>query len=144
MFRALKIFLLWLMIATLPIQGVASIVKATCGPRHHAVSDVAATAEHSHANADADHSHAPNGMGTINAAAAMADDVGEISDSSSVPQAAYCSACATCCVGAVAPPPSVSLTPAFLTVEAAVLPSVVSFAGIIPAAPERPPRHLSA
>jgi hypothetical protein len=35
MIRVLKTLLLWFLIATMPVQGIAAVVQASCGPRHH-------------------------------------------------------------------------------------------------------------
>lgn len=142
--RVLKIFLLWLLIAALPLQGMAAVIKASCGPRHHDMSSVLMVmGEHSHHEAAGPHHH--DDAGNI----VVADDAQKASaqhdaDASQGPHLSYCSACAACCFGAAAPPPSVSLVPVFSTAETAVIPPVVSFTGFIPAGLERPPRHVSA
>jgi hypothetical protein len=142
--RVLKTFLLWLLMAALPLQGMAAVIKASCGPRHHDMSSVLTVkGHHSHDEAAGPHHHDDAGNVVI------ADDAQKASAKKSPeakqgPHLSYCSACAACCFGAAAPPPSVSLTPVFSTVESAVIPPVVSFTGFIPAGLERPPRHLSA
>lgn len=141
--RFLKTFLLWLLIAALPIQGAAAVIQASCGPRHHGMSVVAIADDHHHGAGQAVHSHSADSMNIMDEKAEDVDK-GATSKTVKLPVSSYCSACSACCAGAVAPPPSVSLTPTFLTVEAAVLPPVVSFTGFIPAGPERPPRPVSA
>lgn len=144
MIRIFKTLLLWLLIAALPVQGMAAVIKSSCGPRHHGMSSVMMEmGEHSHDQATGPHHHdeAEN--------VAVADDAQKASakktaEAKQGPHLSYCSACAACCFGAAAPPTSISLTPDFSPVEAAVLPPVVSFTGFIPAGLERPPRHLSA
>lgn len=145
MFRVFKTFLLWLLIAALPIQGAAAVIKASCGPRHHGVSIEASVSDHHHSVGTLAHGDVSAEMVAVDNEAVVAFALTEQADSSpKLPVSSFCSACAACCAGAVAPPPSLSLTPTFLVVEAAVLPPVVSFTGFIPAGPERPPRHLSA
>ncbi|WP_194725302.1 hypothetical protein [Noviherbaspirillum malthae] len=142
--RVLKTFLLWLLIAALPLQGMAAVIKASCGPRHHDMSSVMMMkGHHSHDEATAPHQHDDAGN-TVVADDAQKASAKKSAEAKQGPHLSYCSACAACCFGAAAPPPSVSLTPDFSTVEAAVIPPVVSFTGFIPAGLERPPRHLSA
>jgi hypothetical protein len=143
--RVLKTFLLWLLMAALPLQGMAAVIKASCGPRHHDISSSMLTVMGNHSHDESVGPHHHDEAGNI----VVADDAEEASSSKSAeskqgPHLSYCSACAACCFGAAAPPPSVFLTPVFSTVEAAVIPPVVSFTGFIPAGLERPPRHLSA
>jgi hypothetical protein len=143
--RFLKTFLLWLLIAALPIQGIAAVVKASCGPQHHNMaSAMMNVVEHHHDSNAASHQHDiadMNSAADIETAANVADDS---PNSKHVYKTSYCSACAACCVGAAAPPPSTSLTPTFNKVEVAVASPVVSFTGFIPASLERPPKHFSA
>lgn len=142
--RFLKTFLLWLMIAALPVQGAAAVFQASCGPRHHGSPVVAAAegADQHHA-VSAPHTHDGADAEPGSDRAQNDEKVASIKPAK-LPVSSYCSACSACCAGAAAPPPSISLTPTFLTVEAATLSAVVSFGGFIPAGPERPPRHGSA
>jgi hypothetical protein len=143
--RILKTFLLWLLIAALPLQGMAAIIKASCGPRHHSLSPVTmSVVEHHHDGSAAPHEH----VNVIADGTTVDFEVANKTDSKSadgepVHKTSYCSACAACCTGAVAPPPAVSLNPAFIAVEATVIPPVDSFIGFIPAGLERPPRPVS-
>ena len=144
--RILKTFLLWLLIAVLPLQGMAAVIKASCGPRHHDTSlAVMKVAEHHH---DADVAAHQHDSSDANIAAVGVEDADTASHHSSsakqIHKTSHCSACAACCMGAVAPPPSLSLPPVLSTIEAAPLLSAVSFTGFIPAGLKRPPRHLFA
>jgi hypothetical protein len=128
--RVLKIFVLWLMIATLPIQGWAAVVKASCGPAHHAAMsttmDHASHGHHDMASAGEHHANAPE-------SAPSASQVDA--------KSAYCSACAACCAGAVAPPAVATkiISPDYSeTVHLAASVSVISF---ISPSLERPPRQ---
>jgi len=140
--RVFKTLLLWLLMAALPIQGMAAVVKASCGSRHHAMQNAAPVAaqvvEHHHDAGSASHAH--HAFDTVSA--------GEPGDGSPdvkpVQKTSYCSACATCCIGAAAPPPTVFLASIVTSVEAAIAPPVISFTGFIPAGLERPPRPHSA
>lgn len=147
MFRTFKTFLIWLLIAALPIQCLAAVVKASCGPRHHSFSPVVMNvAEHHHDNGAAPYRHHSVDTEAVPDASAVSDAASEDASSMETPthKISYCSACAACCFGAVAPPSSPAWTPAFSSKESAVIPPKVSFVGYIPAGLERPPRHLSA
>jgi hypothetical protein len=56
----------------------------------------------------------------------------------------FCSSCASCCVGAVAPPVSLNHTLPPSLPETVHILAAPLIAGFIPAGPERPPRHVSA
>ncbi|WP_151638762.1 hypothetical protein [Noviherbaspirillum aerium] len=143
--RVLKTFLLWLLIAALPIQGMAAVIKASCGPRHHDIpSAMMSVVEHHHDSAASPHQHDladMNASADIENAATTADDS---QNSKHVHKTSYCSACAACCVGAVAPPSFQSMTALLTKGETVVVPQLVSFTGFIPASLERPPKHFSA
>lgn len=121
--RALIRLLLWILIAALPLQGGAAAFMS-CGSgtapsytaEHHNGDTFTAAREEHCAQSGAGHLSAPHGK---------------------------CSHCASCCVGAAAPPavPSV-LTPTTFTTFAgsAVEPAMTAY---IPATLERPPRRLS-
>jgi hypothetical protein len=163
LFRTL---LIWLLVLTVPAQGVAAATMAFCGPDHHggeaaAVRLIAgssadlvaaqgqghvhaqaadgATARHAHHDHHAMGSSAGgDGDGADGQAPALADH-GASHDSS----AHKCSACASCCsVGAilnsVLDVPAPALVP---TVFSAVVPVVVAFAAD---GPDRPPRRVLA
>lgn len=145
--RVLKTFLLWLLIAALPIQGMAAVVKASCGPQHHDMSSSMSTNGIAHLHDDGVLAHHES----HDANAAIPDPHPDLevhvaetsSDTGHTYKTSYCSACAACCVGAAAPPTRVSLAPVLSTVEVAVNPPVLSYTGFIPAGLERPPRLLS-
>lgn len=121
--RALIRLLLWILIAALPLQGGAvafmscgSTTAPTYSVENHG-GDAAAAAHEEHcAQVGAAHLNAPHGK---------------------------CSHCASCCVGAAAPPtvPSVLMPATFSTLAgSAVEPAMTAY---IPATLERPPRRLS-
>ena len=137
--RMLKTFFLWLLLATLPLQGVAAVVKATCGEKHHSMMvdshdhhhDHAGTSPHHHGDA-ADH------------ALASQDSSSTTADTDDVAKAATCSACAACCVGASAPPSSLDPIPELPASASLVISPAVAFVLHIPASLERPPQHTLA
>lgn len=132
--RVLKTFLLWLLLAALPLQGFAAAVQTSCDPlAHHGSSEIGIQAQsHHHESDDATE------PSTEASAKLTGDSVGTKHKSS------FCSACATCCVGAVAPP-SVSL---LIRVYSSAFPVVSSLSplvtGFIPAGLERPPKRITA
>lgn len=148
--RFVRQLLLWFLIAALPVQGMAAIIKANCGPRHHAVSvSASATTEMPHGHV----SHFHEGQTAsdfhhtieVNENDAVAEDSMASEPSQFAGHyATYCSACAACCTGAVAPPASLSAVPTPDIGEATAIPPVTSYLGFIPASLERPPKPFSA
>lgn len=140
--------MLWLLLAALPLQGMAAVVKASCGPVHHqSLPAVVSSAVHhhaAHAGASEAHHHAGDPAVTHDPHDHAGDDSATAEASPDGHQHSFCSACAACCFGAVAPPLAVSWHPAFINSEAVVLPPYFRFTGFIPDGLERPPRHLSA
>lgn len=134
MTRLLKTFLIWLLMAALPLQGLAAVVSASCGPNHHSPSMVMADADAHHHDGGSAHHH-----GDSEAAAALAG--GAPGDTENTQQASSCSACAACCVGATAPPSSLGLASADRISESVVSSPAVAFIGHIPASLDRPPQH---
>ena len=99
--------------------------------------------EHHHAPDTEAHSHS-SGLAAMEQQSDAANSIELADETPKLPLSSFCSACAACCAGAVAPPPTVSLDPAVFSARASVLPPVVSFVGFIPPGPERPPKHVSA
>jgi hypothetical protein len=140
--RFLKILLLWLLLAALPFQGMAAAMQAACGPAER--SDSAGTAmsmqPHHHDGDAADMAHAGAADGHTATKSPLSSD-----ESPDTRQAhSGCSACATCGVGAAAPPPALDLP----AVHGDSLPAVISpiplVAGIVPGGLERPPKRVTA
>lgn len=123
----------------LPVQVAASSIKMTCGPGSHMSSENAAELPHSHhesVNDHANHDHSTDGV------------TGEISGADQTGmngtfKGSYCSACAACCIGAVAVSAIPDWSPSSSSVFAPVLASVPSLNGFIPPGPERPPRPFA-
>ncbi|WP_283441370.1 hypothetical protein [Noviherbaspirillum suwonense] len=131
--RVLKTFLVWLLLAALPLQGFAAAVQASCGPAaHHDAAEITMQTESHHHEGDA-----PDSVTVV--AAKSAGDSADIKHKGSL-----CSACAACCVGAVAPPS----VPALISAYSSSLPEVISpsplVTGFIPAGLERPPKRITA
>lgn len=118
-------YLLWLLIAALPLQGGAGAFMS-CNPGSEQTHSSSHHGDESaiEAHADSHHEHCDEG-GSDHAGA----------------QHGKCSHCASCCVGAAAPPaiPSEVLPATFSTfATVAVEPAMTAY---IPATLERPPRR---
>ena len=132
--RVLKTFMLWLLLAALPLQGFAAAVQASCGPMaHHGSSEMVMQAE--------SHNHEGDGAASASIVAA-AKSSGGLADAKH--KSSFCSACATCCVGAVAPPSVSILTPVYSNSLPVIFSPVPLVAGFIPAGLERPPKRITA
>jgi hypothetical protein len=143
----LRTFLLCLLMAALPLQGLAAVVKASCGPAHHGLSSatVAAQADH-HAQAGATHQdhHDQDQLASVSSATAAAASPDGGSAQADFHASSYCSACAACCTGAVAPP-SAALSDSSVDAADSGAPSAVPLvAGFISAGLERPPKRIFA
>jgi len=139
--RAVRFVLTWLLVLTLPLQGVAAATMAACGSRHsnHAaasghsrISGAVSAVHHAH-GLDIAHSHGHHAADPpAHDRAGLVDDDGH-----------KCSACASCCLNAVVPTGGIS----FGAIE---LPDLfTALVGSTPAAymtdgPERPPRRFLA
>ncbi|HEV2612310.1 MAG TPA: hypothetical protein VGU61_18755 [Noviherbaspirillum sp.] len=151
MTRFFKTLLLWLLIAALPVQGMAAVVKASCGPQRHDNASAKMLSHSHHHHTHAAHHH--DGHGDEHAASHpvttaddmhAADAMDGATDSEHVHKSASCSACASCCAGAAAPPSMRAWTPPFQHGETVLLLPEVSFTAFFPSGLERPPRPFSA
>ncbi len=130
--RAFHTFLLWLLIAALPLQGFAAALQASCGTSaHHAAAETAAPAQ-SHAQ----HDH--------EASAGHHDDTGDTGDIAAKHKHSSCSACAACCIGAIAPPSASLASMAYSNARPAVSAPAPLLTGFIPPGLERPPKRVTA
>ncbi|HYD81868.1 MAG TPA: hypothetical protein VEC06_18865 [Paucimonas sp.] len=145
MHRALKSFLIWLLLAALPIQGIAAAAMLSC----RAMQSVAATPEAAHAE-HAHHGNAAHAQHEAFDETALADRTDDADGAHSGHHSSgkhdastSCSACAACCIGA-APLPAASNWAAVPNgSEAVVVAPVPLMTGFIPAGLERPPRFLA-
>jgi hypothetical protein len=142
MFRVLKTLLLWLIIVALPAQGVAAVIKSSCGPRHHSLMAVASLGVYHHDHDAGSHHH--NAIPAHVTLDDVAPDTSASSDSLSTAKSSYCSACAACCVGAVAPPAASLWVPANIRPERIVLSPESGVVSFIPSGLERPPKRIPA
>ena len=142
----LKKYLLWLLIAVLPIQGFAAVVQRSCSSGHMVVaSAVLETAEPGQSVHDME--AAPASQLAVSEHDKCAEDT---ADSSKEPSGSHaykhgsCSACASCCVGAAAPPVFDSFALPSNTPELRRASGIAPVIGFIPDSLERPPRHPAA
>ena len=134
MTRILKTFLLWLLIAALPLQGFAAAVQASCGPMaHHDQAETAMSVQSHHHEGDG----ATDSV-KVAATKSSGDSAGAKHKSS------FCSTCATCCVGAVAPPSVSVLPPIYSSSVPAISAPSPLVTGFIPSGLERPPKRITA
>jgi hypothetical protein len=135
--RTLKTFLLWLLIALLPLNAVAGSLGLVCSPVHQQSQDPTSAGVVHQArmvNAHADTEHAGHVADSNAAADSLVPDVEKHPHTS-------CSACSAFCLGVVAPPSTDLTVPSFDGSDVA-LPSPAAFAvGFIQDGPQRPPRH---
>jgi hypothetical protein len=148
--RVFKHLLLWFLMAALPVQGMAAIIKANCGPRHHtsfsigmAAPEKAMVHELVH-DAHLSDTHAQAASEWDETKSAETENSLTNSDEPPNHSASYCSACAACCAGSVAPPVAISSLPGADSVGGAVVYLPDSYLGYIPAGLDRPPKSFSA
>jgi hypothetical protein len=141
MSRFFKTFLLWLLMAALPLQGFAAGIGTSCGQiAHHGPSESAAPAPPHHHDGDAanvhhhDAAHGASMHHPMSADKSPATRHGHHS----------CSACMACCHGVVAPASTLFLTPWHSASLPAVTAPAPLLTGVIPAGLERPPKRIAA
>jgi hypothetical protein len=141
MIRTLKTLLLLFIVVALPVQGLAAVVKASCGPGHHGSLSAVVAKTHHH---DAAPTHQHDEGSDHAAADSVPAGAKSVADRTTVSKCAYCSACATCCFAAVAPPSALLLIPVHSSSENVVTSPSPWVAGFIPAGLERPPKPIFA
>ncbi len=135
----LRSFFLCLLIVSLPLQGIAGVARFECGMAHHPLTaagepggmqmDTTAAVD-SH---DGEHGHAAEPAQSVASPDQDCDDNGSHARSG-------CGTCASCSIGAYAPPPVMTVTAVEEAVSTALQFSSSSFTGHVPARIERPPR----
>lgn len=135
-----KILLLWLLMALLPLQGIAAVVRTSCCPENTTAAASLSTAQPSQLMA-AGHVHHEN-MAAFDMDAKPAPH--HSTDHSNHHKNVSCSTCDSCCVGAFAFTPASLQFPlgAKSPLETLAPPPLLS--GYIPDGLERPPRQISA
>jgi hypothetical protein len=142
----LKTFLLWFLMATLPLQGVAATAKALCSEQPsgnttafmfhaaHGIPAASALSLHSHdmvLSMASDDKH-------------MHEQAGSERHSQQHHKHTVCGVCASCCIGATAPPLALaSMSPQVDVQSVSILPSLL-MASFIAAGLDRPPKPVIA
>ncbi|TFW13344.1 hypothetical protein E4L96_19795 [Massilia arenosa] len=117
---AIRALILWLLMLTVPLQGVAAATMLVCADTDQTVLSVAGSAQHMHADVNAEgHSHTT---------------VHDIHHGSH-----KCAACGACCLGAIAPPVH-QLAGAHAGSDSPAASSLPFVTEVTHAVPERPPR----
>lgn len=142
----LRLLTVWFIAIALPVQGIAGVTMAHCGPSHERMAVSADEGHPPHAGHDGAASHHHD-------ADAVADEMTAASDhTASSPSEAKgahpaqlgkfkCSSCAACCAGAALPSAALRLPPA-PAVAATFDGAVVTVDAFASDGPERPPRTL--
>jgi hypothetical protein len=140
--RMLKTFLLWLLIAAVPVQAIAAMAGMSCGPAH-ASAAVSQAADHL---LDQQEQHAHHAMSDSSTPGSQAHPVEADTSTEHHGKAphAKCSACSAFCIGAVAPPSPIQTNLAPKGSGAKVTSNPPSITEFSPEGRKRPPRHLSA
>lgn len=140
--RSIKTFLVWLLLAVLPLHAVAAS-RMSCGPVHpqssQSLIDVSSQSHEYMADAHAHHGGEHAGQPEDNLVDAEPVD----SKAGNKPHFT-CSACSAFCLGAVAPPSTHLAVPAFDDSNAVIVAPAAFAVGFIQDGPQRPPRHQSA
>lgn len=133
--RLFKTFVLWLMLAVLPLQGFAAALQASCGPSQEQVISHATTMSGHHDMMVAHAKELTDGAQHKHAGGAGKKHQHENS---------ICSACAACCVGASVPPTAFTLPSAAFVADVYFIYPTAICAGITLAGLERPPKRYNA
>lgn len=143
MLRLLKILLLWMLFAALPVQGFAASMGMSCGQGHEKA-PAAAVSMHVMTDAGMHHRHEGGDDDRHAAGLAHVGSADHAGDHGAHPHThTSCSACAACCTGAAAPPLAFSPLPALTGGDGTFLAPLPLFVGVVPAGIERPPRAVS-
>lgn len=94
MSRAVRAFLVWVMVFAMPLQGMAASMMFACGPSHERMLRGLAEAS-AHDHAAAGHDHAAHAGHAAHATADTAQD--DSGGPATQPMDLTCSACAACC-----------------------------------------------
>lgn len=142
MTRTFKTFLLWLLMALVPLQAGAAAMGMSCGAAHQQSMSVAlpAPAGHDEHGSGMDHQHDTTGEAAMVADTALS----EASMTSEGLTHSSCSACSDFCIGAFAPPPALAAIPTFNGAESVVISHAALVVGFVPDGLKRPPRSISA
>ena len=141
--RVVWSLLIWLLIAVLPLQGIAAGIRMSCVVDAGSVVAPETAVLVAQLNMSAHHHHAGMSHAGMDAKSVPTPDAHTV-DHLNHHKNASCSSCGSCCIGAFALPVpcNISLNDAQASVNI-VSPSPL-VAGYIPDGLERPPRQISA
>jgi hypothetical protein len=143
MIGAFKTFLLWLLIAALPLQGFAAVISSSCGPEQQWVTPTSGGAHHDEAT-DVLHHHPDAGALDSDTKASSAEPISHASDHVHHHKTAFCGSCGSCCASAFALTSAIARAPVVAQSGAQVVAPAPLVTGFIPDGLERPPRPFSA
>lgn len=126
-----RLVMLWILIVSLPVQGIAASVKLPC------------TMSHASAVSQAEVSDDCHEAGMVMTTAHVSDVSAHQDmpcDQGSHQKHSTCRACSACCVGAAAPPPFEMSVPPVEHFANDYISPTSSITGWIPSRIERPPR----
>lgn len=147
----LKLLIVWFIAIALPVQGMAGVTRAHCGPSHGRMGAAMEASPHQHMDHDADAAHHHDADAADGAGAADVADVATLAGHDTATQAKAqagqladpaqykCSSCAACCAGSALPSaaprlPQAKAAPAVFAEEPVTVDAFASDG------PDRPPR----
>ena len=135
----LRLYVLYLLLFSLPVQGIAGVARIACGMAHDSpvvsnISQVDVSIAVLVASNVPERGHYHAG------AVAPTDSQSEDCDDAGSRHRTSCGTCSGCSIGAYAPPPALAVTAANEAANGAEELSPSSFSGHIPSRIERPPR----
>lgn len=137
MSKSLRHFVLWLLMAWLPVQGMAAAVMPPCAMAHRGMSSVSVNGSQ-----PCDESAMAMESKDNSQVGLQDSDVHDQSTQGSVHKSS-CSHCAGCTFGAFAPPSVAAFASTGAPSSVVLLPSSDPFTGFISARIERPPRYAA-
>ena len=133
-------FLLWLLICLVPLQGIAASARSSCGPDHQLASFSSDALAHDIGNGTSHH----DAMLHAHAAPADASHTETGVDHAHKHKSAFCGTCGSCCIGAIALPSKTDWELPATTVSIDIISPAPLLTGYIPNGLERPPRYAPA
>ena len=137
-----RLLIVWCIAVALPVQGVAGMTMAHCGPGHERMGAAVDATAHRHADPEAGaahHQHAGKAVAASLAGHASHDMADAPSDPVSDLAQYKCSSCASCCAGS-ALPPAMLRVPNAVAAQAVFAEKGVTVAAFASDGPDRPPR----
>ena len=137
----LRFLMIWLLIATLPMQAMAAATRVTCSAVHglSAAADVSIQTGLADSRSHVHHAAMPaEDMAAEPASHTASDHSG---DHSNHHKNTACGNCGACCIGALALPEALTLAPTLDAASAEIISPSPLVTGFIPDGLERPPRQ---